>query len=82
MNRGYPIEQLAEKSNFLESAYLLIYGSLPTKKQYNIFEGEVMHRATSGLILIFEEINRKVFKYKLLRKLKRSRRNIYLNRFY
>ena len=45
MNRGYPIEQLAEKSNFLESAYLLINGSLPTKKQYNIFEGEVMHHS-------------------------------------
>src|SRR5690606_6554477 len=27
--RGYPIEQLAEKSSFLETAYLLIYGELP-----------------------------------------------------
>jgi citrate synthase len=32
--RGYPIEQLAEKSNFLEVAYLLIHGELPTKEQY------------------------------------------------
>src|SRR5687768_11145125 len=32
--RGYPIEQLAERSNFLEVAYLLIYGELPTKKQF------------------------------------------------
>jgi len=32
--RGYPIEQLAEKSNFLETAYLLIYGDLPKKKEY------------------------------------------------
>jgi citrate synthase len=32
MYRGYPIEQLAEKSDFLETAYLLIYGSLPDKK--------------------------------------------------
>lgn len=32
--RGYPIEQLAEKSNFLEVAYLLIYGELPTNDQY------------------------------------------------
>ena len=31
--RGYPIEQLAEKSNFLEVAYLLIHGELPTKEQ-------------------------------------------------
>ena len=28
--RGYPIEQLAEKSSFLEVSYLLIYGELPT----------------------------------------------------
>jgi citrate synthase len=32
--RGYPIEQLAEKSNFLEVAYLLINGELPTATQY------------------------------------------------
>jgi citrate synthase len=31
--RGYPIEQLAEKSTFLEVAYLLIYGELPTKAE-------------------------------------------------
>ena len=31
--RGYPIEQLAEQSTFLEVAYLLIYGELPTKQQ-------------------------------------------------
>ena len=29
--RGIPIEELAEKSNFVETAYLLIYGHLPTK---------------------------------------------------
>jgi len=32
--RGYPIEQLAEKSNFLETSYLLLYGELPNKAQY------------------------------------------------
>lgn len=32
--RGYPIEELAEKSNYLETAYLLIYGELPNEKQY------------------------------------------------
>ena len=32
--RGYPIEQLAEKSNYLEVAYLLLSGELPTKAQY------------------------------------------------
>ena len=31
--RGYPIEQLAERSDFQEVAYLLIYGELPTKEQ-------------------------------------------------
>src|ERR1700743_803136 len=31
--RGYPIEQLAEKSNYLEVAYLLIHGELPTSDQ-------------------------------------------------
>ncbi len=35
--RGYPIEQLAEKATFLEVAYLLIYGELPTSKQLEDF---------------------------------------------
>ena len=39
--RGYPIEQLAEKSNFLEVSYLLIYGELPTNMQLNDFEYNV-----------------------------------------
>ena len=33
--RGYPIEQLAEKSTYLEVAYLLINGELPTQDQYD-----------------------------------------------
>jgi citrate synthase len=33
--RGYPIEQLAEKSSFLEVAYLLVHGELPTKAQFD-----------------------------------------------
>jgi citrate synthase len=33
-HRGYPIEQLAEQSTFLEVAYLLIHGELPTRAQY------------------------------------------------
>jgi len=36
--RGYPIEQLAEKSSFIEVAYLLIYGELPTEKQLADFQ--------------------------------------------
>ena len=35
--RGYPIEQLAEQSNFLETCYLLLYGELPTKQQIDTF---------------------------------------------
>ena len=41
--RGYPIEQLAEKSNFLEVAYLLIHGELPTQDQLTKFESIIMH---------------------------------------
>src|SRR5471030_2388008 len=36
--RGYPIEQLGEKSTFIETAYLLIYGNLPTKDEMSKFE--------------------------------------------
>jgi citrate synthase len=36
--RGYPIEQLAEKSSFIEVAYLLIYGELPTEQQLADFQ--------------------------------------------
>src|SRR5215471_2569844 len=39
--RGYPIEELAEKSNFLEVAYLLIMGNLPTRKQLDAFVGSI-----------------------------------------
>lgn len=35
--RGIPIEQLAEHSNFLETAYLLIYGNLPSRSDYDRF---------------------------------------------
>ncbi|MCF0055404.1 citrate synthase [Dyadobacter sp. CY356] len=39
--RGYSIEELAEKSSFLEVAYLLIYGELPTEEQYSTFVHEI-----------------------------------------
>jgi citrate synthase len=41
--RGYPIEQLAEHSTFLEVAYLLIWGELPTGEQLKRFTTEVTH---------------------------------------
>ena len=46
--RGYPLEQLAQYSSFLETAYLLIWGELPTIFQLRDFEHEVqMHRRVS-----------------------------------
>jgi citrate synthase len=39
--RGYPIEQLAERSNYLEVAYLLVHGELPTKQQYDAWEHQI-----------------------------------------
>lgn len=39
--RGYSIEQLAEHSNFLEVAYLIIFGELPTKEQVVKFENDI-----------------------------------------
>ncbi len=39
--RGYPIEQLAEKAEFLEVAFLLIYGELPTKEEYTKFQENI-----------------------------------------
>ena len=39
--RGYPIEQLAEKGDFLETCYLLLYGELPTKAQKADFDQRV-----------------------------------------
>ena len=41
--RGYPIEQLAEQSTFLEVAYLLIWGELPTREELDRFVSEVTH---------------------------------------
>jgi citrate synthase len=41
--RGYPIEQLAEKSSFMEVAYLLLIGELPTAKQLAEFSGSIRY---------------------------------------
>jgi len=51
--RGYPIEQLAESSSFLEVAYLLINGELPTREQLDDFTANVTHHT-----LIHEEMRR------------------------
>ena len=39
--RGYPIEELAEKSNYLEVAYLIVKGELPDRKHYAAWEGNI-----------------------------------------
>ncbi len=39
--RGYPIDELAEKGDFLESSYLLLYGELPNKAQKQTFEDNI-----------------------------------------
>jgi citrate synthase len=41
--RGYPIEQLAADSNYLETAYLILHGELPTPEQYSEWEYEILH---------------------------------------
>ncbi len=49
--RGYPIEQLAEKATFLEVAYLLIYGDLPSKAQLDGFNSDI-----SNHTLVHEDV--------------------------
>ena len=51
--RGYPIEQLAEQSSFLEVAYLLLYGELPTQQQLAQWESDIM-----GEVMVHENIRR------------------------
>lgn len=41
LHRGYPIDQLAEQAPFLEVAYLLLYGELPTRDQYQSFSTSI-----------------------------------------
>ncbi len=41
LHRGYPIEQLAEESDFLETCYLLLYGELPSKQEKERFTSNV-----------------------------------------
>ena len=44
--RGYPIEQLAEGSSYLETAYLIVVGELPTSDQLESWKGEIARHAT------------------------------------
>ncbi|MCX2928681.1 citrate synthase [Mycobacterium sp. CVI_P3] len=51
--RGYPIEQLAEKSTFIEVSYLLIYGELPTTEQLEKFTNQIQRHT-----LLHEDLKR------------------------
>jgi len=43
LHRGYPIDELAEKSNFLEVCYLLLHGELPTAAQFTEFDRNITY---------------------------------------
>ena len=45
MYRGYPVEQLAEHSSFIEVAYLMLYGELPKQEQLHTFEDIIVHHS-------------------------------------
>jgi len=51
--RGYPIDQLAEQGNYLETCYLLLNGELPNQNQYTKFEGTI-----NEYTLVHEQLNR------------------------
>jgi len=51
--RGYGIEELAEKANFMEVAYLLIYGELPTQAELDVWDDEIEKRT-----LVHEDIKK------------------------
>ena len=50
--RGYPIEQLAEQSSFVEVAYLLLYGELPDRDQFARFERDITYHS-----MVHEKVN-------------------------
>ena len=55
MYRGYPVEQLAEKSNFIEVAYLLLYGELPTAAELEAFDTSITRHTmlNEGMLRFF-----------------------------
>jgi len=54
--RGYPIEQLAEHSTFLEVAYLLVYGELPNQQQHEAWTDDITHHT-----FIHENFRKRVY---------------------
>ncbi len=53
LHRGYPIEALAEKSDYLETCYLLLHGELPTQSEYDEFISVITHHT-----MVHESITR------------------------
>ena len=53
LHRGYPIEQLAEKGNFVETCYLLLNGELPSRKELEEFETAITRHT-----MLHEQMNR------------------------
>jgi citrate synthase len=53
LHRGYPIEQLAEYGNYLETCHLLLYGDLPNEEQYADFRNRVTYHT-----MLHEQVNR------------------------
>ncbi|XP_024528054.1 citrate synthase 3, peroxisomal [Selaginella moellendorffii] len=56
--RGYPIEELAEHSTYLEVAYLLMYGYLPTKAQLSDWEATIMQHSAlpEGVLAVISDL--------------------------
>ena len=56
MYRGYPVEQLAAHSNFMEVAYLLLYGDLPNKAEYQQFHTSISRHTmlNEGMLSFFK----------------------------
>ncbi|MDI5986143.1 citrate synthase [Halomonas sp. M4R5S39] len=52
LHRGYPIDQLAKESNFVETCYLLLFGELPSDEQYADFESRVRNHT-----MVHDQIN-------------------------
>ena len=49
LHRGYPIDQLAEDSTFLEVCYLLLNGDLPNAKEFETFQNTITNHTIPGL---------------------------------
>ncbi|MFX1390699.1 MAG: citrate/2-methylcitrate synthase [Promethearchaeota archaeon] len=67
--RGYPLHDLVEKSSFEEVAYLLIYGRLPTKSEFNAFNDELIKERNipDNILTILKSYPRNTTRIELLR---------------